>query len=212
MRRKGATEEKDTPTNQHNCWVLTYLPSRFWPRPWNKALFLCLYEQNRCRQNIFYLCKMFPSEGSKEGQWNTLWMRNYHTRRAFVPAGIKSILIHKHTRNAALSAALEITLTISKGIVQSIYLDSLLTWCKEERGKMINGKEGKVDGCTAGNEAKWHTGLTINSNQEKSRSQLGSHSKDLGDLGLWENNANLPKRLSVVLHTYDTFGSIEGQN
>lgn len=60
-------------------------------------------------------------------------MRNCHTRLVFAPAGIKSILIHKHTRNIALSAALEITLTISKGIVQSIYLDSLLTWCKEER-------------------------------------------------------------------------------
>lgn len=46
------------------------------------------------------------------------------------------------------------TLIVGKGIMESIYLDSLLTWCKEERGKMISGQEGKVDRCTAGNEAK----------------------------------------------------------
>ena len=62
-------------------------------------------------------------------------MRNCHTRLAFVPTGIKSILIHKHTHKAALLAALEITLIVSKGIVESIYMDSLFTWCKEERGK-----------------------------------------------------------------------------
>lgn len=46
------------------------------------------------------------------------------------------------------------TLTVGKGIVESIYLDSLFTWCREERGRMISGQEGKVDRSTAGNEAK----------------------------------------------------------
>lgn len=36
------------------------------------------------------------------------------------------------------------TLIVGKGIVESIYLDSLLTWCKEERGKTISGQEGQA--------------------------------------------------------------------